>query len=298
MLYHNDKTILFFNGEFKHVTDFKISPFNQTLHYGYGVFDGVRAYNTQQGPHIFKVRRHFERLILSANKMGIEVPYTAQEMINFAYELIERNNMNEAYIRPLVLMDKNMTLRADSKNPNILMTCWKWSRYFSTNTLNVMVSSWRRPHPKTTYTDVKIVGHYTNAILATREALDKGYDEALMLDLEGYVAQGPGCSFFFEKDGKLFTPPTHNIFPGITRQTIIELAQQMGIEIIEKQFGVEEIIEADGAFFCGTATEIAGIAAINGHAMRMPWSDTIGQLLHDRYKRIVSGKDTNFLEYF
>lgn len=298
MLYHTDKTILFFNGQFKNVNDFRVSPFNQTLHYGYGVFDGIRAYNTQQGPHLFKVRRHFERLVASAEKLGITMPYTAQELINYAYELIELNNMKEAYIRPLVMMDKNMTLRAEADKPNILMTCWKWSRYFDSNHLNVMVSSWRRPHPRTTFIDTKMVGHYTNAILASKEARDKGYDEALMLDVEGYVAQGPGCSFFFEKKGKLYTPPTSNIFPSITRTTLIEIARQMGIDVVEKEFGVEEIITADGAFFTGTATEVAGIASINGHQLKLNWEDTIGHLLHNRYKRIVSGKDTNFLEYF
>jgi branched-chain amino acid aminotransferase len=298
MLYHTDKTILFFNGEFKNVKDFRISPFNQTLHYGYGVFDGVRAYNTQQGPHIFKVRRHFERLVSSAEKLGILMPYTAQELINYAYELIELNKMNEAYIRPLVLMDKNMTLRAEADKPNVLMTCWKWTRYFSSNELNVMVSSWRRPHPRTTFIDTKMVGHYTNAILATKEAVDKGFDEALMLDLEGYVAQGPGCSFFYEHKGRLYTPPTQKIFPGITRMTLIEIARQMGIDVIEKEFGVEDIIKADGAFFTGTATEVAGIKSINGNELKLRWEDTIGHLLHNRYKRIVSGKDTNFLEYF
>lgn len=298
MLYHTDKTILFFNGEFKNVKDFKISPFNQTLHYGYGVFDGIRAYNTQQGPHLFKVRRHFERLVASAEKLGITMPFTAQEMINYAYELIELNNMKEAYIRPLVMMDKNMTLRAEADKPNILMTCWKWSRYFESNHLNVMVSSWRRPHPRTTFIDTKMVGHYTNAILASKEARDKGYDEALMLDVEGYVAQGPGCSFFYEKKGRLYTPPTGKIFPSITRLTLMEIAKQMGIEVVEKEFGVEDIITSDGAFYTGTATEVAGIASINGHQLKLSWEDTIGHLLHNRYKRIVSGKDTNFLEYF
>lgn len=298
MLYHTDKTILFFNGAFKNVKDFRISPFNQTLHYGYGVFDGIRAYNTDQGPHLFKVRRHFERLIASTEKLGISVPYTSQELINYAYDLIERNNMKEAYVRPLVLMDKNMTLRADSEHPNVLMTCWKWSRYYENNELNVMVSSWRRPHHRTTYIDSKIVGHYTNDILATKEAKDNGYDEALMLDVEGYVAQGPGCSFFYEKGGKLFVPPSEKVYPSITRLTLIEIAKQMGIEVIEGEFGVEDVIKADGAFFVGTAAEVAGIKKINGHELKLAWEDTIGHLLHNRYKRIVSGKDTNFLEFF
>ncbi|MCO5249148.1 MAG: branched-chain-amino-acid transaminase [Chitinophagales bacterium] len=299
MLYHTDKTVLFFNGKFKNVNEFKISPFNQTLHYGYGVFDGIKAYKTAQGTHLFKVRRHFERLVASAEKLGIQVPYTSQELINYAYELIEKNNLNEAYVRPLVMMDKNMTLRpSDSDHPNILMTCWKWSKYYDNNFLNIKVSSWRRVHPRTTYIDIKIVGHFANDILATKEARDEGYDDALMLDAEGYVAQGPGCSFFYEKGGRLFTPPSEKVYPSITRYTLIEIAKQMGIEVIEKEFGVEDVIHADGAFFVGTAAEVAGIKTINDNELRLKWEDTIGHLLHNRYKRIASGKDTNFLEYF
>lgn len=299
MLYHNDKSVLFFNGEYKKVKDFRISPFNQTLHYGYGVFEGLRAYNTQQGPHIFKVRRHFERLAKSAEKLNIQMPYSVPEMINFAYELIERNDMRETYIRPLVFMDKNMTLRAhDADQPNLLMTCWKWNRYYPSNYLKVLVSSWRRPHIKTMPVDIKATGNYINSILATREALQGGYDDALLLDVEGYIASGPGASFFMEKNGRLIVPPVVHIFPSITRTILIEIATQMGIEVVEKQYGVDEVLDADGAFFAGTAAEVAGIGSINGHKLRLAWEDTIGHLLHNRYKRIVSGKDTNFLEYF
>ncbi|MCC6571374.1 MAG: branched-chain amino acid transaminase [Chitinophagales bacterium] len=299
MLYHNDKSVLFFNGEYKKVKDFRISPFNQTLHYGYGVFEGLRAYNTQQGPHIFKVRRHFERLAKSAEKLNIQMPYSVPEMINFAYELIERNDMRETYIRPLVFMDKNMTLRAhDADQPNLLMTCWKWNRYYPSNHLKVLVSSWRRPHIKTMPVDIKATGNYINSILATREALQGGYDDALLLDVEGYIASGPGASFFMEKNGRLIVPPVVHIFPSITRTILIEIATQMGIEVVEKQYGVDEVLDADGAFFAGTAAEVAGIESINGHKLRLAWEDTIGHLLHNRYKRIVSGKDTNFLEYF
>lgn len=299
MLYHNDKSVLFFNGEYKKVKDFRISPFNQTLHYGYGVFEGLRAYNTQQGPHIFKVRRHFERLAKSAEKLNIQMPYSVPEMINFAYELIERNDMRETYIRPLVFMDKNMTLRAhDADQPNLLMTCWKWNRYYPSNHLKVLVSSWRRPHIKTMPVDIKATGNYINSILATREALQGGYDDALLLDVEGYIASGPGASFFMEKNGRLIVPPVVHIFPSITRTILIEIATQMGIEVVEKQYGVDEVLDADGAFFAGTAAEVAGIESINGHKLRLAWEDTIGHLLQNRYKRIVSGKDTNFLEYF
>ncbi len=299
MLYHNDKTILFFNGEFKLVNDFKISPFNQTLHYGYGVFEGIRAYQTQSGLHIYKVRRHFERLMQSAKKLHIEMPYSVQEMINYAYELVEQNKLSEAYIRPFIFMDKNMGLRAvDADKPNVLMTCWKWKKYYPNNNLSVMVASWRRPSPKTMPVDIKASGNYINSILATREANQNGYDDALLLDVEGYVATGPGASFFMEKDGKLIVPPINYIFQGITRATLIDLAKQMDIPVEEKLFGIEDLLNADGAFFAGTAAEVAGIKSINGHQLKLPWEDTIGRLLHDRYKRIVAGKDTNFLEYF
>jgi branched-chain amino acid aminotransferase len=297
MIYHSDKSYLFFNGEFKLVKDFKISPFNQTLHYGYGVYEGIRSYRTDQGFHIFKVRRHFERLHHSASRLEIPVPYSVKELIDFAYELLEVNNMKTAYIRPLVFMDKNMTLRHDNE-VNVLMTCWKWARYYESNHLNVMISSYRRQHPKSVHIDAKVCGHYVNSILATREAVNKGYDDALMLDVEGYVAQGPGASVFFEKKGKLYTAPLDNIFPGITRQTVIELARQMGVEVIEEEFGPDAVLDMDAAFFTGTAVEIAGIASINGHKLKLDWEDSLGYLLHNRYKKIVSGNDTNFLEYF
>lgn len=300
MLYHTQKTKIFFNGEFRFVRDFSISPFNQTLHYGYGVFEGIRAYKTEQGPHLFKVRRHFERLVHSAEKMEISVPYSAQDLINFAYELVAENHMDEAYIRPLVFMDKNMTLRHDNdvNEVNVMMTCWKWQRYFPNNNLNIHVSSFRRPHPRTVHIDTKVVGHYVNAILATREAVRKGYDDALMLDVDGYVAQGPGASVFFERNGRLYTAPLGNVFPGITRQTLIDMAKSMGIEVVEEQFGAEDVLNMDGAFFAGTAAEVAGIASINGHKLRLDWEDTIGFLLYKKYKKIVTGKDTSYLEYF
>jgi branched-chain amino acid aminotransferase len=146
--------------------------------------------------------------------------------------------------------------------------------------------------------DTKVTGNYVNSILATREAHQKGYDDPLLLDVEGYIATGAGSSFFMEKDGQLIVPPLTNIFPSITRDTLIDIATQMGVDVIERQFGVEDVMEADGAFFAGTAAEVSGIGSINGHKMKLPWEDTIGHLLHNRYKRIVSGKDTNFLEYF
>lgn len=300
MLYHTDKTEIYFNGEFKHINEFKISPYNQTLHYGYGVFEGIRAYKTGQGPHIFKVRRHFERLLHSAEKMEMKVDFQPIDLINAAYELIERNKMQEAYIRPLVFMDKNMTLNHDNtvNEVNVMMVCWKWARYFPSNHLNLLVSSFRRPHPRTVHIDTKVTGHYVNSILATREAQRKGYDDAIMLDVDGYVAQGPGASVFFENNGKLYTAPLGNVFPSITRELLIHLAEEMGIEVIEKQFGAEDIVSVDGAFFAGTAVEVAGIASINGHKLKLEWEDTIGYLLYRKYKKIVTGKDSSYLEYF
>ena len=252
-----------------------------------------------QGPHLFKVRRHFERLVRSAEKMEIKIPYSALDMINYAYELIERNKMEEAYIRPLIFMDKNMSLKhQDSDEVNVMMTCWKWNRYFEGNHLNLLISSFRRPHPKSVHIDTKVVGHYVNSILATREAERKGYDDAIMLDVDGYVAQGPGASIFFEKDGKLYTAPEDKVFPGITRKTLISICKEMTIDVIEKQFGPEDILSVDGAFFAGTATEVAGIASINGHKLKLEWEDTIGYLLYSKYKKIVTGKDSSYLEYF
>lgn len=286
-MYFTKKTIVFHNGNFVKATEANTDLFSQTLHYGSGVFDGIRAYGTVAGTQAFKIKTHYDRLISSAARIHIKLPYTSEELVNITYRLLEENKLENAYIRPLVYLGPNMRL-TKTNEINIFISAWKWSRYQSNDQLDVMLSSFQRPNPRASYIDAKITGNYINSILATQEAKMKKFDEALLLDGGGFVAQGPGDNFFMEKDGVLYTPPVGHILPGITRRTILQLAQELDFEVVEKLFTIKEVEEADGAFFTGTATEVAGIKSLNHQPFKKKWKDTMGFQLFTKYKQIVT----------
>lgn len=290
---YNTKTIVFLNGNWVKAQEANASLYSQTLHYGNGVFEGIRSYKTVNGVKIFKAKEHFERLIYSAEKMHIPFEYSVERLTNICYELLSKNNLTDAYIRPLIYLDVNMSLTPTPKS-HVFIAAWEWDRYLGDKLLNICISSFQRPNPKSCFVEAKVVGHYTNSILATTEAKGKGFDEALLLDMNGNIAEGPGANFFFEKDGKLYTPPLGNILNGITRQTIFELAEKLEIEIIEKLFQPTEAYSGDSAFFTGTAAEVIGIQSIDGKLFKKPWEDSLGFLLSKAYKNLVL--DLNFSE--
>ena len=184
-------------------------------------------------------------------------------------------------------MGDNMTLLTND-DVHVVIMVWEWGKYLGDNMLKVMLSSYQRPNPKACHVEAKVVGHYTNSILATNEAKQKGFDEALLTDMHGYVAEGPGANFFMEKDGVLVTAPLGNILAGITRATVIELAKELEIKVEERLFNPEEIYEADAAFFCGTAAEVVGIKQFNDHRFTMDWEDTNSSVIQRKYKRRVA----------
>ena len=190
-MYYDASTIVFKDGRWVKASEASNGDFNQTLHYGNGVFEGMRAYENENGCNIFKAKDHFDRLLYSADMMQLQVPYTSEELVQIAYQLLDHNNLHNAYIRPLVYAGENMSLNP-AEDSHIFMAAWKWAKYLGSNPLNVMVSSFERPNPKSTIIDAKITGHYTNSILATSEAKRLGYDEALLLDMNGYVAERGG----------------------------------------------------------------------------------------------------------
>ncbi len=286
-MYYNENTIIFFNGEFIKVKDIPISIFNQTMHYGNGVFEGIRAYDTPKGVQIFKAKEHYDRLHYSAKVMHINLSYSSSELEQISYKLLEANNLKDAYIRPLVYLGENMSL-TPTDEVNVVIMAWEWGKYLGDKLLNVMLSSFQRPNPKSCFVEAKVVGHYTNSILATTEAKSKGFDEALLTDMNGFIAEGPGANFFIEKNGKLITPPLGNILSGITRQTVFEIAKELHFEIEERLFTPEEIYTADSAFFCGTAAEVIGIASVNEYQFPLKWEDSIGALIQKKYKRRVA----------
>jgi len=186
-----------------------------------------------------------------------------------------------------VYTNPNMSLTPATES-FLVIQAWEWGRLYGNELSKVMTSSFQRPNPKSLFVDAKVTGHYANSVLAQQEAKLKGYDEALLLDANGYVAEGSGANFFFEKDDVLYTPPAGNILPGITRNTVLELAKELEIEVVEKHFTPEEVKEADSAFFTGTAAEVAGIKSLDDYEFPQEWEDSLGRLLAKRYNRLVT----------
>lgn len=263
-----------------------IDLFGQSLHYGYGAFEGLRSYSTHNGTRIFKAEEHFERLEKSCNAINLPYSWNNRVLIEKTYELLAANNLRSAYIRPLVFSGSNMHLTS-SDDANMMIAAWEWGPYLGQNLLKVNISSIERPSPKSFRVDVKISGQYINSIMATSGAIKNGFDEALLLDQEGFVAQASSENIFIEKDFKIYTPPLENIFPGITRQTVIDICKDLNFELIEKKLTVEDVYQADSAFLSGTAAEIIGVKQVDHVLYQEPWEHTIGASIQRKYKNLV-----------
>ncbi|WP_323755892.1 branched-chain amino acid transaminase [Roseivirga sp.] len=286
MMYYGSNTTVFLDGQWLKASEASASLYNQSMHYGSGVFEGIRAYDVDGSPSVFKAEAHYERLLSSAAAMHMPFDYSVDELTALTYELLERNQLTDAYIRPLIYLGENMGLGPVDQS-HLFLCAWEWGRYLGDKSLNVMVSSYERPNPRSVPVAAKVTGHYTNSILATTEAKRKGFDEALLLDENGSVAEGSGANFFFEQDKVLYTPPLGNILPGITRETVMEIARELGCEVVEAYFPPEKVKGTDGAFFTGTAVEVAGIGLLDGNPFRLPWEETIGFQVSKVYQNLV-----------
>jgi branched-chain amino acid aminotransferase len=286
MGYYKDNTMLYYDGAYLNATAAQTNLYTQTLHYGYGVFEGIRSYNTANGAAIFKAKEHYERLQKSCELLGIPFDYTVEQMTEISYKVLEMNNLADAYIRPLVICDPNMTLINGNKS-RLLIAVWDWGAYLGEKLLRLKISPYCRPHPRSVHMEAKAVGHYVNSILATSDARKSGYDEALLLDCEGYLAEGPGANLFFEKDGALYTPELGHILPGITRETVLEICAQEGIPVHVGRYTAEDLHRADSAFFCGTGAEVVGIAAVDDQPFPLPWADALGSRIRAIYLDLV-----------
>lgn len=290
--YYDESTVIYLDGNYVQATDAKIDLYSQSLHYGYAVFEGIRAYRTNTGEtKIFKALEHYKRLKNSAKAMNIPCLYSVEELIEATYELLLKNNLQDAYIRPLIYVPANMSFTA-SEQSHLAIMVWQMAPFLGERLLRVMTSSFQRPNPKGFKIEAKATGHYVNSILASQEAKSAGYDEALLNDMYGYVAEGPGANVFFEKNERLYTPSLGNILPGITRATVIEICHELAIPIEEKTFITDELKQGDAAFFCGTAAEVIGWESLDGVPFQKPWKQTISKVIQDAYKNRVLEKVT------
>ncbi|WP_419868293.1 branched-chain amino acid transaminase [Chryseobacterium sp. CT-SW4] len=285
-MYYNDETLVYFNGSFVKAKEAGTDLYGQSLHYGYSVFEGIKSYQTDKGTHIFKAKEHYDRLRRSAELMYIPFSYTTQELTDLTYELLEKNNFSDAYIRPLVICSPNMSL-SKGQESSLVLLAWEWNNGYLANKMRIMTSSFQRPNPQAFHVEAKVGGHYVNSILACQEAKDKGYDEALVLDANGHVAESSGANVFYEKDGTLFTPAKGSILPGITRQTVFEICSELNIPVKETFFKPEEMKGADAAFFCGTAAEIVALDSLDDVPFTKAWEDTASEKVQQAYLKRV-----------
>jgi branched-chain amino acid aminotransferase len=290
MNYYNDNTVLWLNGAFVKAAEAKMDFYSQSFHYGYGVFEGTRSYKTTNGEtRIFKEAEHYERLKRSAEALNIPFTWTIEELIAATYETLKRNHLQDAYIRPVIYSPANMSFVKNTES-FIVIEVWEMQPFLGDKLLRVMTSSFERPNPKAYKITAKATGHYVNSILASQEAKAKGYDEALLNDMNGFVAEGPGANVFYEKDGKLFTPALGNILPGITRATVLEICADLKIPVEEKLFTTAELKEADAVFYCGTAAEVIGWESLDDVKFRKDWNETLSKLIQVAYKSRVVEK--------
>jgi branched-chain amino acid aminotransferase len=288
MAYYHDNTIIYLNGAFVKAAEATTDYYSQSLHYGYSVFEGIRSYRTANGEtKIFKATEHYDRLKNSAVALNMPYNWDTDELIEATYIVLERNNLQNAYIRPIVYAPANMSFNPNTES-YLMIAAWEMGLFLGDKLLRVMTSSFQRPNPKGFRIEAKAGGHYVNSILASQEAKAKGYDEALLTDMHGYVAEGPGANVFFEKNGKLVTPPTGNILPGITRATVIEICASLNIPVEERLFTTDELKQADTAFFCGTAAEVIGWQSLDETIFPVSWADSIGVRIQKAYKEKVT----------
>lgn len=290
-MYYNEKTFIYLNGEIVKASEAKIDLYSQTLHYGYGVFEGIRSYKTAEGKtKVFKEEAHFTRLKNSAKALNLPYAWSNDELIKASHQILKLNNLQDAYIRPIVYAPANMNF-TPNKESFIVIEAWQMQPFLGEKLLNVMTSSFERPNPKGFKIEAKATGHYVNSILASQEAKANGYDEALLLDINGFVAEGPGANFFVEKNDTLYTPQLGNILPGITRATILEICDELEISVVEKQITISEVHGADSAFFCGTAAEVIGIATLDKIPFTKPWNETQSIKIQKAYKELAIEKN-------
>ena len=273
------------------------------LHYGSGVFEGIRCYDTEAGPVIFRLREHLERFFASAAVYGIAIPYTLEELSDAITELIAANEFASCYIRPIAFMGSASLGVHPGKCPTeVSILTWAWGAYLGAdgleNGIRVTVSPWRKFHSSMMPTTAKACGQYLNSMLAVTDAFERGYDEALLLDMDGRLAEGSGENLFVIKDGKIFTNKADDsILMGITRDSAIEIAKVLGYEVEKRSLDLDEVLKADEAFFTGTAAEITPIREVDGTVIGSGTRGEITRQIQATFFDAVNGRDPRFQKW-
>ncbi|SFM61813.1 branched-chain amino acid transaminase [Nitrosomonas communis] len=294
--------VIWFDGKMVPWRDATTHVLTHTLHYGMGVFEGLRAYQTNKGPAIFRLVEHTDRLFNSAHIFRMAIPFDKATLMQAQKEVVKQNHLESGYIRPIIFYGAEaMGLSAKNLSVHVAIAAWPWGTYLGPDSLEngirVKTSSFSRHHVNINMCRAKSAATYTNSILAHQEVALDGYHEALLLDVDGYIAEGSGENIFIIKQGKLYTPDLTSCLEGITRNSVIELAQEMNIPIIEKRITRDEVYCADEAFFTGTAAEVTPIRELDNRIIGNGKRGPITQQLQALFFDCVSGKATHHTDW-
>jgi len=294
--------VIWYDGEMVPWREATTHVLTHTLHYGMGVFEGVRAYDAEQGTAIFRLEEHTDRLFRSAHILQMKIPFDKDTLNQAQIDVVRQNKLESAYLRPMCFYgSEGMGIRADNLKVHVIVAAWEWGAYLGKENLEkgirIRTSSYTRHHVNITMCKAKANGNYMNSMLALQEALDCGYDEAMLLDNEGYVAEGSGENIFIIRDGVLYTPDLTSALEGITRDTLITLAMDEGLEIREKRITRDEVYIADEAFFTGTAAEVTPIREVDNRAIGSGTRGPITEKLQTQYFDQVHGRREDYPEW-
>ena len=304
MFLNTNNKFIWKNGSFEKWEDTSVHILSHTMHYGTGVFEGLRAYKTNNGPAIFRLKDHTNRLFDAASKISLKIPYSPDELNHVQKEIFIKNNLAEGYLRPIVFLgSESLGIRATELSVNVAVAAWEWPSYMDPEAkekgISIIKSSYEQ-YSNPLHSGYKIIGTYINSTMALHEAIDKGADEALLLDKNGNISEGSGENIFIVKDNKIYTPKKDHCLNGITRKSVITIAKDFGINVIEKDITYDEACSADETFFTGTAVEITPITKIDSHKIGDGLRGPITRKLQETYGLIVSGQNNqynNWLSY-
>ncbi|MDC1183604.1 branched-chain amino acid transaminase [Gammaproteobacteria bacterium] len=301
MFVNTESKVIWKNGSYEKWEDTSVHILSHTMHYGTGCFEGVRAYNTDNGPAIFRLEDHTNRLFEAAKELSIVIPYSPEELNQVQKDIFLKNNLQEGYLRPIVFLgSESLGIRATDLSVNVAVAAWEWPSYMSPEAkeagISIIKSSYEQ-YSNPLHSGYKIIGTYINSTMALHEAIRKGADEALLLDKNGYISEGSGENIFLIKDNVISTPLTDHCLNGITRKSVIQIAKDLGYELVEKNLTYEDLLASDEAFFTGTAVEITPISNIDNKKIGLGSRGPVTEKLQDTYSDIIYGRNDLYKDW-